>query len=364
MSFSNKLLFVVPVGNTLPTTGSTQALTPGQFGIYRDNAGTDIPLAATAANAGSAKWLQIFQGNHVNIPGQSSKRSDRIFLKNIREWYKVPALTTKTPQITTVTNLQMVAGDIINLTLRVFSNDIEDAYWNGLTRTVSVMAECLDCGDSPCESKVTDATYTSLRDAVNNEPLLGKYITATVTGTVSGSDATLVLTAKTLVDPFSQVTSADPHNNPFRQDRIMFYTYINKGMDVSQDFESVDRCDIAGTVTTTQRGSYAHGLAAEIKQMEVWYFSQSSVYPELFESPEYNPAFTSQVTANDYTLYYIKFQEPAEISYSDVVRMDESAIIAVPTGETTTIEAILVAFAGAVKDETASGAISYSPLTP
>lgn len=363
-AFAIPIMFVVPASNTLATTGSTQALTAGQFSIYRDNAGTDIPLAATAANVGTAKWIQFFQGNNANAaPGKPNKRSDRIMVGSVKEWYKIPTYTTVNPQITTVTDLAMVGGEVLNLTLRLFSNYINDSYWNGLTATVSVAADCLECGDDPCESKVTDATYEALVDAVNDHPLLGQYITASFTGTVVGEDATLVLTGNTLTNPVPDVS--DPHNDPYRFDRLSFYTYINKGPQVSQDFEVADVCDIPGTITVTQRGSFRHGSAAEVKQMQENYFSYMNVYKERFADDAYNPEFLDEVAAANYDLYYLKFAMPDDFgSFTDSVLMNEQVIIAVPTGEATTIEAIIVAFAGAVKVATASGAITYSPLTP
>lgn len=358
-SFSIPHLFVVPASNSIPTSGSSSALTAGQFGIFRDDY-----TAATAANIASSapKYIYIFQGNHVTVPGMANKRSDKIYADNILEWYKIPALTSSSVQITTVTGLAAVAGEPLNLTIRLFGNYIENAFFNGLTRTVTVPAECLECGADPCVSTVTDETYEALADAVNAEELLSQYITASVTGSVDTDDATLVLTANALTNPIT--ATSDVHNDPYRVDRIFFYTYLNKGASVSQDFLVDDVCDIPGTITVTQRATYKHGMAAEIKLMEIWYYSYSSVYRELFTDPAYNGAFSSQVTAASYDLYYIKFKMPQPDAFHSIERMDETVIIAVPTGEATTIEAILVAFAGAVKNSQATADVTFSPLVP
>jgi hypothetical protein len=54
--FSLTTLFVVPVGNTLPSSGSTQNLTAGQFGIY-----TNAYAVATTGNIGAAPYFYLAQ---------------------------------------------------------------------------------------------------------------------------------------------------------------------------------------------------------------------------------------------------------------------------------------------------------------
>jgi hypothetical protein len=84
--FSLTTLFVVPVGSSLPSAGSTQDLTAGQVGIFKAN--------YTVANAGNIqtnnKYFYIAQGR-TNTYLQGSKRSDKISAtgSNVTEWYKV-----------------------------------------------------------------------------------------------------------------------------------------------------------------------------------------------------------------------------------------------------------------------------------
>lgn len=70
--FSLTTLFVVPVGNALPSSGSTQDLTAGQVGIF-----TSDYTVATAGNIASYPYFYIAQGR-VNTYLQGSKRSDKI----------------------------------------------------------------------------------------------------------------------------------------------------------------------------------------------------------------------------------------------------------------------------------------------
>ena len=70
--FSLTTLFVVPVGNTLPSSGSTQNLTAGQFGIFR----SDYSVATTG-NITGKPYFYLAQGR-TNTYLQGSKRSDKI----------------------------------------------------------------------------------------------------------------------------------------------------------------------------------------------------------------------------------------------------------------------------------------------
>jgi hypothetical protein len=69
----------------------------------------------------------------------------------------------------------------------------------------------------------------------------------------------------------------------------------------------------------------------------------------------YNENFESWVTDGQiYDLYYIKFNEYDKSAYSwgDYIKEDSMVIIAVPSNQTTAIEAILVAALGAVAGDT------------
>jgi len=153
--FSLTTLFVVPVGQTaLPSSGSTQNLSAGQVGIFRN----DYTLA-TAANIAAAPYFYIAQGR-TNTYLQGSKRSDKIkgcpsgsgCSSNVTEWYKVDGCPTPLTQITDVVNWNAQCGDIITVTLRAHSSYLDTLYFNGFTRSVTVNAPCCDCGGDPCAS--------------------------------------------------------------------------------------------------------------------------------------------------------------------------------------------------------------------
>ena len=88
--FSLTTLFVVPVGQTaLPSSGSTQDLTAGQVGFFKNDYSV-----ATAANIAAAPYFYVAQGRQTTYL-QGSKRSDKITgcpsgagcASNVTDWY-------------------------------------------------------------------------------------------------------------------------------------------------------------------------------------------------------------------------------------------------------------------------------------
>lgn len=351
MTFALETVFVVPVGNTLPTSGATTTsdLTPGQFGFYLPNY-----VPATAITAANAKYLYVAQGRPIYAPGEGTKRSDRIYANKIVSWYKVGSQNTVTPQITTFSALTGGACDEnISITLRLDSFYIRTAYFNGLTRSVMTTTPCCQCGDSPCDTLADAdiaAAMVDLAAKINADTILNKFVTATNGG--SGASTTLIITAKAL-DQFGN--ACDLTAFPFMWDRLSFWTYIHKGPDQTSDYEVVDRCDTLGTITVTQRASLDVLSSAEVAQIEKDNFSYQAEYKHLFSSPLYNGEFASLVTPGTYyDLYYLKFKHADDNGFNFKADIDEAISIYVPHGATTTIEAILTAAYGVPVDETST----------
>ena len=167
--FSLTTLFVVPVGNTLPSSGSTQNLTAGQVGIFLNDYSV-----ATAGNIAAAPYFYVAQGR-VNTYLQGSKRSDKISgcpggsscKSNVTEWYKSLGCATAVNQVTDVVDFTVKPGEVVTLTLRGFSSYLNTLYFNGFTRSVTVNAPCLACGADPC----TDVDVPALIDDLIYHPV-------------------------------------------------------------------------------------------------------------------------------------------------------------------------------------------------
>ena len=103
--FSLTTLFVVPVGTSIASSGSTQDLVAGQVGFF------DKDYQATVTPS-TSPYFYVAQGR-VNTYLQGSKRSDKIAgcgdsaacKSNVTEWYKVAGCPTPAVQITDVLNL-------------------------------------------------------------------------------------------------------------------------------------------------------------------------------------------------------------------------------------------------------------------
>jgi hypothetical protein len=359
--FSLTTLFVVPVGNSLPSSGSTQDLTAGQVGIFLNDYSV-----ATAGNIAAAPYFYVAQGR-VNTYLQGSKRSDKISgcpggsscKSNVTEWYKSVGCPTAVNQVTDVADWTVKCGDIVTLTLRGFSSYLNTLYFNGFTRSVTVNAPCCDCGGDPCTdvdvpALIDDIIYHLELDAPGNNPdniTLNQFYQFQRIG--NDQNAILRITGKPLTK-YGQ--PCDVAAFPWEYDRFYFRTFVFSGPATTADFIVDDPCNRVAVPVITQRSNYPVGTSAEVQQLEKNFYSYQAGYlKHLYRMNGYNENFESWVTDGEiYDLYYIKFNEYDKSAYQwgDYIYEDATVIIAVPQGETAGIEAILVAGLGAVAGDT------------
>ena len=360
--FSLTTLFVVPVGNTLPSSGSTQNLTAGQVGIFLNDYSV-----ATAGNIAAAPYFYVAQGR-VNTYLQGSKRSDKIAgcpsgnscKTNVTEWYKSLGCPTPVNQVTDVVDFTVKPGEIVTLTLRGFSSYLNTLYFNGFTRSVTVNAPCLGCGDDPCTDvdvpALIDSLILKLEARAPGDNPDNIYLTQFYQFQRIGNDqdALLRITGKPLT-AYGQ--PCDVAAFPWEYDRFYFRTFIFSGPATTADFIVDDPCNRVAQPVITQRSNYAVGTSAEVQQLEKNFYSYQAGYlKHLYRMNGYNENFESWVTDGQiYDLYYIKFNEYDKSAYQwgDYIMEDSMVIIAVPENQTSAIEAILVAGLGAVAGDTA-----------
>ena len=365
--FSLTTLFVVPVGQTaLPSTGSTQDLTAGQVGFFRN----DYSIA-TAGNIAAAPYFYVAQGRQ-NTYLQGSKRSDKIkgcpsgsgCSSNVTEWYKVSGCGTPAVQITDVTNWNVQCGEVVTLTLRGHSSYLDTLYFNGFTRSVTVQAPCCDCGADPCADVNTNALINQFIYQLNlaapgNNPdnitLSDFYTFENVGGTI------LRISGKPLTK-YGQ--PCDIAAFPWEYDRMYFRTFVYQGPATTADFIVADNCDIVANPVVVQRSSYPTGTAEEIAQLEKNFYSYQAGYlKHLYRMNGYNENFETYVsTGVIYNTYYIKFNQFDRSAYQwgDYIYEDSMVIVAVPNAATpgnagisAAVEAVLEAGLGTVLDNNA-----------
>jgi hypothetical protein len=362
--FSLTTLFVVPVGQTsLPSTGSTQDLTAGQVGFFRNDYSV-----ATAANIAAAPYFYVAQGRQ-NTYLQGSKRSDKIkgcpsgsgCSSNVTEWYKVSGCGTPAVQITDVTDWNVQCGEVVTLTLRGHSSYLDTLYFNGFTRSVTVQAPCCDCGADPCADVNTNALINqfifqlSLAAPGNNPDnitLSDFYTFENVGGTI------LRISGKPLTK-YGQ--PCDIAAFPWEYDRMYFRTFVYQGPATTADFIVADNCDIVANPVVVQRASYPTGTAEEIAQLEKNFYSYQAGYlKHLYRMNGYNENFETYVTSGTiYDTYYIKFNQYDRSAYQwgDYIYEDSMVILAAPNAATpgnagiaAAVEAVLEAGLGTVVD--------------
>jgi hypothetical protein len=360
--FSLTTLFVVPVGNTLPSSGSTQDLTAGQFGLFRSDY-----TVANAGNIAASPYFYAAQGR-VNTYLQGSKRSDKISgcpsgsscKSNVTEWYKVTGRATVANQVTEVGDWTVKCGEIVTLTLRGHSSYVDTLYFNGFTRSVTVQAPCCDCGGDPC----TDVDVPALIDqfiikltqqAPGDNPDNISFNTFYQFQRVgNNASAKLVISGKPLTQ-YGQ--PCDVAAFPWEYDRFYFRTFVYSGPATTADFIVADRCNFVAEPVITQRSSYPLGTSAEIQQLEKNFYSYQAGYlKHLYRMAGYNENFESWVTdGTTYDTYYIKFNEYDKSAYQwgDYIMEDSTVIIASPQSLSAAIEAILEAALGTVASDNA-----------
>jgi len=360
--FSLTTLFVVPVGNTLPSSGSTQDLTAGQFGLFRSDY-----TVANAGNIAASPYFYAAQGR-VNTYLQGSKRSDKISgcpsgsscKSNVTEWYKVTGCATVANQVTEVGDWTVKCGEIVTLTLRGHSSYVDTLYFNGFTRSVTVQAPCCDCGGDPC----TDVDVPALIDqfiikltqqAPGDNPDNISFNTFYQFQRVGNdANAVLVISGKPLTQ-YGQ--PCDVAAFPWEYDRFYFRTFVYSGPATTADFIVADRCNFVAEPVITQRSSYPLGTSAEIQQLEKNFYSYQAGYlKHLYRMAGYNENFESWVTdGTTYDTYYIKFNEYDKSAYQwgDYIMEDSTVIIASPQSLSAAIEAILEAALGTVASDNA-----------
>lgn len=363
--FSLTTLFVVPVGSTIaasPATPSTQDLTAGQVGFFK----SDYSVAS-AANIAASPYFYVAQGR-TNTYLQGSKRSDKISGgsvaltggaetirpkgSNVTEWYKVTGNATAQVQITLVENWNVKCGDVITLTLRAHSSYIDTLYFNGFTRSITVVAPCCECGGDPC----TQVDYTALVDQIiakfeaeapGNNP---DNISFNTFYEFSQPDpGVLQIEGKPLT---KYGVPCDVAAFPYEYDRMYFRTFVYSGPATTADFIVADSCNIVAEAVVDQISTYPSGTSEEIAQLEKNFYSYQAGYlKHLYRMAGYNQNFESWVSAGTtYDTYYIKFNEYDKSGYQwgDYIHEDSMVIIAVPQGSAAAgdVDDILVAALG------------------
>ena len=356
--FSLTTLFVVPVGNTLPSSGSTQNLAAGQFGIFR----SDYSVA-NAGNIAAKPYFYLAQGR-TNTYLQGSKRSDKIAgcidgtcKSNVTEWYKVSGCPLPATQVTDVSGWNVQCGDIVTLTLRAHSSYLDTLYFNGFTRSVTVQAPCCDCGGDPCDTVDTDALINQFIEKLeaqapginpDNISLNNFYTFENVGGTI------LRISGKALTK-YGQ--PCDVAAFPFEYDKMRFNTFVYSGPATTADFIVADNCNIVAEAYITQNSSYATGTSEEIAQLEKNFYSYQAGYlKHLYRMGGYNENFESYVSSgSSYDTFYIKFNEYNKSAYvwGDYIPEDAMVIIAAVSGSAiaTEIQTVLEAALGSVADD-------------
>ena len=357
--FSLTTVFVVPVGSGIANSGSTQDLTAGKVGFFKNDY-----TVATAVNIAASPYFYVAQGR-TNTYLQGSKRSDKIkgcpsgsgCSSNVTEFYKVEGCAYPTTQITDITSWNVKCGDVVTVTLRAHSSYLDTLYFNGFTRSVTVQAPCCDCGADPCDNVDVPALIDSIILAfeeqgpgINPDNItFSDFYQFQRLG--NNASAILRITGKPLTK-YGQ--PCDVAAFPYEYDRMWFRTFVILGPATTADFIVADACNVIATPVIVQRSSYPTGTSDEIIQLEKNFYSYQAGYlKHLYRMVGYNENFESWVSAGTtYDTFYIRFNEYDKTVYQwgDYIMEDNMVIIAAEAGsaEATSINSILTAALGTI----------------
>jgi len=344
MDFSLTTLFVVPQSNSLPTTGDTSALAASQFGVF-----LNTYQAATTGNIAAAPYIYLAQGRPIPLPGVGTKRSDKINVGQVVEWYLNPAVTTYSPEIYNINTFTVTCGQTITFTFVLHSSYIDTAFFNGLTKSYTVTAPCCNCGVTPCTDIDVTATLGQLLAAIAADTsaeayYLGHYLTFQIVGT--GTNISIQVTTNPL-DIYGQ--PCDIAAYPYEYDRIWLRIFVLPAPATTQDYETYpNNCNQVANVTLLQRSTYPSGGSPEIAQLEKNFYSYQALHKHLFRWVIFNEAFQSEVVSGIYyDQYTIKCKEyPGNQSWNMGMSEDFTCIIAVPSGSGGSLTTLLTDYLG------------------
>lgn len=355
-NFSKTSVWVFPSTNTLPTTGSSENLAKGQVGIFKDNART----AATAANIGTADFIQIIQGRNSDDP-RGSKYSSKIKASAIKKYYKVEGNATAAVEIGQFSGFSAKCDETLSLTLRGFSSYLQTLDPNGFTRSLVIRTPCCECGAEPCETvdneDIIDLFIEAARDiqAVQSGPSslnINTYYVFEKIGT--GDEAVLKVTAKPL-DVYGRF--CDITLNPYEYDRMWFKAWAYKQPDSTIDFYDYDLCDQVATWTYLQRSTYPSGTYDQVYQDEIDYNSYLDIQKFNFTNSVYNQWLDTYAEEGVlYDSYYIishDIEEGAE--FNSYIHQQSTAILHIPQSLSSAVETILAAYLPTIADKTGPG---------
>lgn len=348
MNFSLPRVFVVPVGNVLPTSGTTATLADNQFGIFLPSY-----APATAGNAAAAEYLFLAQGRPDESMNLKTIKSDKIYATKVKKKVKVTGEDTARLQISSLTDITAHCGETISVTIRLNSKYIDRIFsGNGLTRTYTLSTPCCDCDGDPCE-EIAAADLQALVDEavlkINQDPIVSKYASAFRTGT--GATSGLSVSGRAITEDGQ---SCDITVNGYEYDAVFFRMWMYKGADTMMDYvDFFNTCEQVATYTVVQTATYPRNTAAQVRLVEQREASYTKpAFKERFADPNFNALYhTNVVDGTIYTQYLIQFDNPeSPNTWSQAVNQDSTVIIFAPTAQAAGIEAILEAKFGAFSD--------------
>lgn len=336
--FSLTRVFVLPVGNTLPTTGSTATLAANQFGVFLPSY-----APATGANIAAAEYIFFAQGRPNTDLNLRSIKSDRVFTAKVISKYKITSEDTTRNKIIAATNFTAACDESVSITVRAFSSYINASFFNGMTRSFTHQTPCCECGESPCAELSAQDIQDMVDDfanQINADTLLSPYVNAARVGT--GATSQLWIQGELL--PAEVDAANDPLNFPYEYDTVDFQVFAQRAPFTTQDLVVDDRCDVFATVTTLQQLSFPRGTYAQVRKVELEHAAYTvPAFKTKYKDNNYNGLLHLNVVPGTlYDEYVIKCQNPESLNnWGEFIQQDFTVRIFAPTAVAAALESLI-----------------------
>jgi len=211
-----------------------------------------------------------------------------------------------------------------------------DEYWSKgvfqpmIQESVRVKTACCDTCSGGCDALDAETYMDAIVTAINENPLLSKYVVAAKVG--SGTDWGVSLTGLAL-DEFGN--ACVPDAVPYVFNLVRFKVSVHAGPYNTQDFDIEDTC-APWAITYTTGIKYPIGAKAAMAELERNYFGNN--LPATHEARRYwNPIYNNDsdvfLFVDDYTaadgfeMYEITYLEDSPVGFENKTRNAHSVIL-------------------------------------
>ena len=312
------------------TSGATTAVLVKELAAFTPDLNTNLGIPPSTPD----EFKLVFGSGSDKF---GTFKTSTIKQSNILSVTKTDADLTVTQQVT------HIGYDGVSAATPTFACDEEyvvtikiDEYWSKgvfqpmIQESVRVKTACCDTCSGGCDALDAETYMDAIVTAINENPLLSKYVVAAKVG--AGSDWGVSLTGLAL-DEFGN--ACVPDAVPYVFNLVRFKVAVHAGPYNTQDFDIEDQC-APWAITYTTGIKYPIGSKAAVAELERNYFTNN--LPATHEARRYwNPIYNNDsdeflyvddyTAANGFEMFEITYLEDSPVGFENKTRNTHSIII-------------------------------------